>query len=136
MLEQTDIFQPMAVQMLLMILIGLWLVWARVGSVLRGKVDMDDVAINGWQGWIKQAGDNFDNQHQLPLLFFAVCIVLYLTKNVTDLAVTLAWVFAVSRIVHAGVHLTFNHILTRFLIFFVGVLSLAALVVLTILAVF
>lgn len=129
MLEQSDIFQPMAVQMLLMLLVGIWLIWARVGSVARGKVDMRDVAKSGWQGWIKQAGDNFDNQHQLPHLFFAACFLLYLTNSVTDLTVITAWVFAMSRIAHAVVHLTFNHILTRFSIFFVGVVCLAVLFV-------
>lgn len=135
MLEQSDIFVPMVVQMALMLAVGIWLIWARVGSVARGKVNMSDVARSGWQGWIKQAGDNFDNQHQLPHLFFTACFLLYLTNSVSDFAIIAAWVFALSRIVHAGVHLTFNHIMTRFLCFFVGVVSLAVLFVNVLLAV-
>jgi len=135
-MEQSAIFQPMAIQAGLIILVGLWLVWARVGSVLRGKVNMKDVAENGWQGWIKQAGDNFDNQHQVPLLFFVTCFILYLTNSVTAFAIGLAWFFVISRVAHALVHLTFNHIFTRFLIFFSGIITLAILIITAARAVF
>ncbi|WP_371398369.1 MAPEG family protein [Fretibacter rubidus] len=135
MLSQSDIFAPMVIQMIMMILIAFWLVWARVGSVMLKKVDMRDVAKNGWQGWMKNAGDNFDNQYQLPLLFFAVCFLLYITKSVTDVSVLLAWGFVASRIAHAAVHLTVNHIMTRFIFFLIGALALTALVVQAALAV-
>lgn len=130
-MEQSLIFQPMIVQASLMVIVGFWLVWARVGSVMRGKVDMKDVAKNGWQGWIKQAGDNYGNQFELPVLFFALCFILFLTNSVTSLALTVAWVFAISRVAHALIHLSFNHIMTRFSVFFIGVLSLAVLFILT-----
>ncbi|MEP1229941.1 MAG: MAPEG family protein [Litorimonas sp.] len=131
-MEQSVIFQPMLLQATLMVLGGVWLVWARVGSAIRGKVDMKDVEENIWYGWIKNAGDNFNNQFQVPVLFFTLCFILYLTNSVTPTVVVLAWFFAISRICHALVHLTFNHVTTRFLIFFLGVLSVAALLILTI----
>ena len=130
-MEQTLIFQPMILQAALMVCVGYWLIWARVGSVARKKVDMKSVAQNGWQGWMKQAGDNFSNQHELPLLFFALCIILFLTNSVTHLALTLAWIFVISRIIHAFIHLSFNHIMTRFMVFFIGVLSLTGLFIIT-----
>ena len=135
-MEQSLIFQPMTVQTGLMVCVGFWLVWARVGSVARGKVDMKDVVKNGWQGWIKQAGDSYGNQFELPVLFFALCLILFLTNSVSPPAVMIAWAFAISRVAHALIHLSFNHIMTRFSVFFIGVLSLAALFILTARAVF
>jgi len=135
-MEQSVIFQPMVVQAGTMILVAFWLVWARVGSVVRGKVDMKDVAKHGWQGWIKNAGDNFSNQYELPVLFFALCFILFLTNSVTPLAMGLAWFFAISRIVHALIHLTFNNISIRFLVFFTGAIALTALFILTATSVF
>ena len=135
-MEQSTIFQPMVFQAGLMVLVAFWLVWARVGSVVRGKVDMRDVAKNGWQGWIKQAGDSYGNQYELPILFFVFCFILFLTNSVTPLAVGLAWFFAISRIVHAFVHLTFNHITTRFLVFFTGAIAVTGLFILTARSVF
>ena len=136
MLEQTDILVPMVMQMILMIIVAFWLVWARVGSVARGKVIMEDVAREGWKGWIKQAGDNYSNQFELPVLFFAACLVLFVSNNVSEHAVHIAWAFVVLRIIHAFVHLTFNHILARFVVFFLGAIALMALVWLCAMAVF
>lgn len=130
-MEMTDIFKPVIVQAGLMTLIAFWLVWARVGSILRGTVDMRHVIKNGWPGWIASVGDNYKNQYELPLLFFIVCIVLFLTNSVTPLTIGLAWFFVITRIIHAIIHLTFNHITTRFLVFFAGALALTALVILT-----
>jgi len=126
----------MTVQAGLMIAVAFWLAWARVGSVVRGKVDMKDVEEHGWQGWMKNAGDNFNNQYELPLLFFALCFILFLSNSVTPLVMGLAWFFVISRILHAGVHLSFNLIPVRFLIFFLGVLSVTGLFILTVRAVF
>ena len=135
-MEQSTIFQPVIIQAGLMVLIAFWLVWARVGSVMRGKVDMRDVVKDGWQGWIKNAGDNYGNQFELPLLFFVLCTVQFLLGSVTQFTLLVAWVFVVSRIIHAGIHLTFNHIFTRFLVFFTGAISLTVLFILTAKAVF
>lgn len=136
MVEQIEILTPVVAQMILMILIAFWLVWARVGSIARGKVTMKDVSRDGWQGWIKNAGDNYSNQFELPVLFYAACFTLYFTNSVSDHAVHLAWAFVILRIIHAGVHLTFNHIMTRFVVFFLGAIALMALVWLCAKAVF
>jgi len=125
-----DIIAPMLVQVALMLLITLWLAWARVGSVVRGKVDMIDVAENGWQGWIKNAGDNYSNNYEAPILFFVLCfifLILEISTHVNVIGTTtviVAWFFVVIRILHAIVHLSFNHILIRFSLFFVGIICL------------
>ena len=135
-MEQSAIFQPMILQAGLMVLVAFWLVWARVGSVVLGKIDMKDVLKNGYKGWIKQAGDNFSNQYELPILFFVLCFILFLTNSVTQLAVGLAWFFAVSRIFHALIHLSFNNISIRFLVFFSGAIAVVGLFILAARSVF
>ena len=135
-LVELQLMAPMLIQVGLMLLITFWLAWARVGSVARKKVDMRDVSKHGWQGWIKQAGDNYSNQYEAPLLFFILCILMTLIdissriNSIDTLFITTAWVFVVSRFAHAIIHLSFNHILTRFLVFLIGVLCLAIMFVL------
>ena len=127
-----DLIAPMLTQASVMLLITLWLAWARVGSVVRGKVDLKDVAKNGWQGWIKNAGDNYSNNYEAPILFFVLSFVFLTLEFATHVSVVgspiiiVAWVFVISRILHAIVHLSFNHILLRFLLFLVGVTCLIA----------
>ena len=138
MVVEMPLIAPMLVQAGLTLLVSFWLVWARVGSVARGKVDMRDVAKNGWKGWIKQAGDNYANQFEAPILFFVLCIIMTfidLSTRVHSIGPVfrmVAWAFVFSRVVHAIVHLSFNHILIRFLVFFVGVLCLLAMFMLTV----
>jgi len=125
-----ELIAPMLTQAGVMLLITLWLAWARVGSVVRGKVDLNDVVKNGWQGWIKNAGDNYSNNYEAPILFFILSFIFLALEFATHVSVisksivVLAWIFVVSRILHAIVHLSFNHILTRFLLFLSGIICL------------
>jgi hypothetical protein len=125
-----ELIAPMLAQAGVMLLITLWLAWARVGSVVRGKVDLKDVTKNGWQGWIKNAGDNYSNNYEAPVLFFILSFIFLVLEFATHVnmisksIVVVAWVFVISRILHAIVHLSFNHILTRFLLFLSGIICL------------
>ena len=132
---------PMLTQVGLMLLVGVWLAWARVGSVIRKKVDMRDVNKYGWKGWIKQAGNNYSNQFEAPVIFFVLCIFMTLVDlstrvhSISPLFITLAWLFVVTRVVHAAIHLTFNRVPIRFLVFFLGMLCLMVMFVFTVLTV-
>ena len=133
-MEMNTIFGPMLAQAVLAIALGYWLVWARVGSLVRGKVKQKDIDAHGWQGWIKNAGDSFENQFEVPVIFFVLCFILYLTSNVTPLVMTLAWLFVGSRIAHALIHISVNIIPLRFLVFLFGCIIVTALLVITIMA--
>jgi hypothetical protein len=71
--------------------------------------------------------NNLVNQFELPVLFYPVCLAFYVTDSVGLLAVSLAWIFALSRCVHAAIHVTTNRLRHRRPAFIVGFLSLAAL---------
>ncbi|WP_233077958.1 MAPEG family protein [Rheinheimera soli] len=70
------------------------------------------------------ASRNFDNQFQLPVLYlFAVAFALQF--GVVDLSlVVLGWLFAVSRLMHAYVHVGANHVRLRFAVYVFGALML------------
>lgn len=71
--------------------------------------------------------NNLKNQFELPLLFHAVCLALYVTT--ADNAVTgiLAWCFVLSRFVHSYVHITSNRIRHRRPIWITGFFIVIAL---------
>jgi hypothetical protein len=56
---------------------------------------------------------NLMNLLEIPVLFYVVCLVLYVTAGVSPLAVSLAWAYVVVRIVHSAIHLTYNHVIHR-----------------------
>lgn len=95
--------------------IVLYLGFVRVPLVVRGEVHLREVALSrsAWPEREKQVSNAFDNQFQLPLLLYvAVFAALYLGPSLLE--VLLAWLFVVSRYVHAWIHLTDNHVIRRF----------------------
>ena len=104
----------------------LWYLGAiRIPMVMKGEVRIDDIALER-KGWPKrewQASNAFDNQFQLPMLFY-VGAGLALYFGPTLLEIVLAWLFVVSRYAHAFVHVTDNHVIRRFAAYFVGLLLL------------
>jgi hypothetical protein len=77
-------------------------------------------------GRAAQSGDRWRDQFDLPLLFY-VLIALALPLRHADLVmVMLAWVFVVTRFVHAGILITSDNSQQRSLAWMAGVLVLMA----------
>jgi hypothetical protein len=70
--------------------------------------------------------NNLANQFELPVLFHLCCLAIHASGGVGTVVVVLAWIFVVSRYVHAAVHVTTNRIRHRQPAFIAGFLSLGA----------
>lgn len=68
---------------------------------------------------------DYMNLLELPMLFYAICLALYATKNVDDLAIWLACGFVGMRIAHSLIHLTYNNVMHRLFAFAAGMTLLA-----------
>jgi hypothetical protein len=66
------------------------------------------------------AADNLRNLFEIPVLFFGICLALYVTGFVTHTQVSLAWGFVMLRGVHSFVHTTYNRVMHRFLAYAVS----------------
>jgi hypothetical protein len=71
--------------------------------------------------------NNLKNQFELPVLFYAVSIALYVSTADNPVTVALQWVFVGSRFAHTYVHITSNRLRHRRPTFLVGFFSLVAL---------
>jgi hypothetical protein len=70
---------------------------------------------------------NFNNQFEVPVLFYVACS-LYIFWGVNSyFALTIAWLFVILRIVHSCIHLTYNHVLHRMLAFWFSLLCVMGL---------
>lgn len=77
-----------------------------------------------WPDRSVQVSNCYNNQFQLPVLFYMV-ILFYLTTGGTSLVMgILAWVFVILRIVHMIIHTGTNHLLHRFMAFGAGMVTL------------
>lgn len=95
----------------------------RAGGLVREEVVLDD---RGWPPKVRQVSNCFRNQFELPVLFYALVILALATRQTSDFFHVLAWLFVLSRIVHAFVYVTSNHIGWRFGAFAFGALVLLA----------
>ena len=56
---------------------------------------------------------NYMNLLELPILFYVVCLLLYVTSGASEHAVQLAWAYVVLRIIHSLIHLGYNNVMHR-----------------------
>lgn len=70
---------------------------------------------------------NYMNLLEMPVLFYVVLLVLRVTGTADAAALLLAWSYVALRIAHSVVHLTWNNVLHRLIVFAAGNLVLLAL---------
>jgi hypothetical protein len=103
----------------------LYLGTIRIPMVTRGEVRIEDIALShdGWPKRERQASNAFNNQFQLPVLFYVACLVA-IGFGATLFEVLLALAFVVSRYVHAYIHVTSNDVVRRFSAYVAGLVVL------------
>jgi hypothetical protein len=123
-----------AVILPVLVLVGLTLILllslgrSRLSVLRAGEVKVRDIALGerNWPKRILQLQNAYHNQFELPVLFYALVALALITRKADMLFVVMSWMFVVSRLVHAAIHVTSNKVPWRFQAFVVGVLILAA----------
>ena len=121
-----SILLPVFVQVALTFILLMRLGSGRLRTLSAGNTKVRDIALgeSNWPSDVTQVGNCFNNQFQLPMLFY-VLVVLALVLHKADLLfVIMSWIFVISRIVHAGVHITSNNVNQRFAAYTVGMVVL------------
>ncbi|HMN86411.1 MAG TPA: MAPEG family protein [Bauldia sp.] len=122
------VLAPVFVEVALTFALLLWLGILRVRLVRAGAVRTHDVALGepNWPENVVQVGNAFRNQLEVPVLFYLLLVIAAFTGRGTLVLVVLAWLFVVSRLLHALIHVTTNNMARRFALFGTGVLILIA----------
>jgi hypothetical protein len=99
----------------------------RVPRVLRGEIAVADIAVERTAYPLKARllSNSFDNQFQLPVLFFVAALLALHTGRVFWPEAVLAWLFVALRYVHAAIHVTTNNVPRRFAAYAAGLAVLA-----------
>ncbi len=96
----------------------------RIRALKEGHTTMDKIALNAsaWPDDCLKAANAYRNQFEIPVLFYAVCL-LFIGFSRPDLFVAiLAIAFVITRYAHALIHINSNHVRKRAHIFFIGVI--------------
>ncbi len=117
---------PLFVQVALTFGLLLWLAPLRVSALAGKEVTSQQIAL-GQRAWplrLQQISNCFDNQFQLPVLFYVIVILAIMARKDDLLFVVMSWLFVISRFAHAFVHTGSNVVPVRGRLFGLGLLVL------------
>jgi hypothetical protein len=117
---------PLFVEVLLTFAVMLGMMYHRTGALGRGEARFEAIALRepNWPPRAQQFAYAFANQFELPVLFYVLTILSIMTHHADFIYWVLAWVFVVSRVLQAGVHVTGNNVKWRGAFYGVGALVL------------
>ena len=106
---------PLFVEVILTFALLFWMAPLRVRDVSSGTVRAADIALRepNWPKRTTQVMNSFANQFELPVLFYVLTILEWVTRHADFVFVILAWVFVVFRLLHAYLHVTSNIVNVR-----------------------
>jgi hypothetical protein len=64
------------------------------------------------------------NQFELPVIFYFLISLLYANGSINQFDLICAWIFSISRYVHAYIRISSNYVPLRAIVFILGMLSL------------
>jgi hypothetical protein len=127
-MTQNAIFGPFFATMLLTLFVWVYMYIRRISFIRSQKLRLQELTTPGMLAQISPAGisnpsDNFRNLFEIPVLFYALVLYLFMTKQVDAMYVNAAWIFVIFRTLHSIVHCTFNLIILRFYLYLFATLA-------------
>lgn len=113
---------PLFLHFALTVYVGVRNILVRIRSVMSGETRLKDVALNSanWPPKVKKFGNNFDNQFDVPTVWYAVCALIAATAKLDQAFVAMNWLFVASRYVHFWIHTGSNDVRNRMFAFIAG----------------
>ena len=127
-MTQDAIFSPFFATVFLTLLVWVYMYIRRISFITSINIPSKDLAVPGTLAQISppnvsNPSDNLKNLFEIPVLFYALVLYLFITKQVDTVYVNAAWVFVVFRVLHSAVHCTFNLIMLRFYLYLFATLA-------------
>jgi hypothetical protein len=119
---------PLFVEVALTFVLMFWMAAQRSAALRSGAVHPRDIALRqpNWPTGALQVAYSFQNQFELPVLFYVLTILAWSLRHADWLFVIMAWIFVLSRLVQAYIHCTSNRVSQRGMAYAVGAVVLAA----------
>ncbi|GAA3921979.1 MAPEG family protein [Litoribacillus peritrichatus] len=132
-MTETAILLPVLAQVFLTLMLFILLLLRKKEAMQSGTVNSEETALDNrkWPSAVVKVSNNIANQFETPMLFYVLCLILFGLNVVSSAIIYLAWVYVVTRYVHAYVHVTSNFVPFRMKAFALGVLILLCMTVIT-----
>ena len=127
-MAQTAIFGPFFATMLLTLLVWVYMYIRRISFITKNNINPKDLTVPGALGQLSPAAvsnpsDNLKNLFEIPVLFYALALYLFVTNQVDAAYVSAAWIFVAFRALHSALHCTFNLVMLRFCLYLFSTLA-------------
>jgi hypothetical protein len=121
-MQSNEIFWPVIAQVFLILIMYGILGYRKARAVKTGSVNLKATALDNkaWPADVLKVSNNIDNQFEVPIVFFVLCLLFHSIGHTDNIVLALAWTFVVSRYVHAYIHVGSNYVPLRMRIFTVG----------------
>jgi len=123
-MNQATIFQPFLATMILTLVVWIYMYGRRLPFIFSSGLDpkqmtpLELARLSPPQ--VSTPSDNLKNLFELPTVFYAVVLYIYVTHQVDAVFVGAAWGFFLFRVLHSAVHCTFNFIPLRFVLYVIS----------------
>ena len=127
-MNQVAILYPVFLQVLLTFTVLIALAFARGRAIRkieggRGNPELGMGRVH-WPDDAQKRAASLRNQFELPVLFYVVVAFALIVKGADTMMLVLAWLFVLTRLVHAAIHLGPNDVRWRTPAFALGCLLL------------
>jgi hypothetical protein len=128
-MKGTAIFLPMLATMTLTALVWFYMYARRIPAMRKAGVSVQsyttpDTMSELLPAEVNFSANNFKNLFEVPTLYYALCLYLFVTGNVDATYVGAAWLFFIFRTLHSVVHCTVNIVILRFYLYASAALSM------------
>lgn len=116
-----QVFGPVLATMLLTIVVWIYMYAKRIPFInslnLRPEEITPHLLAERSPPAVSNPSDNLKNLFEVPILFYAVSVYLYVTGAVDQTYVAAAWAFFALRLLHSAIHCTVNIVMLRFAVY-------------------
>jgi hypothetical protein len=119
---------PMFGQVALTFIFALFMLYVRVTEIKKGKTSFGYFRTFTGEAseLVVKTGRHFSNLFEVPVIFFAT-VLLAIVMDLSDSAIYLfAWLFVISRVFHAFIHVFVKNIYPRMMAYMVGWICIIA----------
>jgi len=118
------IFLPVCTLVAFTFAVGLRLMQTRVGLLRRKRINAQELA-NGskWDSIladVENPADAFENLFEVPVLFYMIILAVFTTGKVDYFYGVTAWIFVFFRILQGVIHCSYNKVIHRAAMFWLG----------------
>jgi len=127
--EINALIYPCLFLMFITIIVWAKLLFDRITEMKARKIHPQNLGSSSQAATVLRnlrSSDNFKNLFELPVMFYALCILIILTKMNSPILEALAWIFVIGRGIHSAIHCSYNKTMHRFVAFILSSLSLFA----------